>query len=67
MDVNNKWAKSNLEKAEVFAKHLTSNIFSPNDDIDGSLPSGPYDVENQEIARVSIHEVKYDIQNNLAL
>ena len=66
MDVNNKWAKSNLEKAEVFAKHLT-NTFSPNDDIDGSLPSGPYDVENQEIARVSIHEVKYEIQNNLAL
>ena len=54
MDVNNKWAKSNLEKAEVFAKHLTNN-FSPNDDIDGSLPSGPYDVENQEIARVSIY------------
>ena len=30
MDINNKWAKSNLAKAEVFAKHLT-NTFSPND------------------------------------
>ena len=61
MDVNNKWAKSNLEKAVVFSKHLM-NSFTQNDDIYGSFSFGSYDVEIQEIA----HEVKYEIQNNFA-
>ena len=65
-DVNNKWAKIKLEKAEVFAKHLM-NTFTSNDGIDGSFSSGSYNVENQEIARASIHAVKHEIQDNIAL
>ena len=45
MGANNKWAKSNYEKAEVFAKHLI-NTFTANDDIYGSFHEIQYEIQN---------------------
>ena len=46
---------------------MSLGVFLMTDGIDGSLASGSYNVANQEVARVSILEVKYEVQNNFAL
>ena len=64
-DLNGRWARSDEEKAQVFAQHLSS-VFQPNPPVNNSeLPPQIINTDNINI-QISPHEVQKTIKEKMA-